>query len=72
MPLSVQAPSSHTPAIAVAYRSQGGSRRDTRDEVRGDQKTKGLRSLEKQQMASDGKHRATEATPPATGTVEVN
>lgn len=46
-PLLVQAPSSHTPAIATAHRSQGGSRRDTGDEVRGDRKAKGPRSLEK-------------------------
>lgn len=42
-PLLVQAPGSHTPAIATAHRS----RRDTGDEVRGDRKAKGPRSLEK-------------------------
>lgn len=46
-PAGFRTPSSHTPAIAMAHRSQGGSRRDTRDEVRVDQKAKGPRSLEK-------------------------
>ena len=50
---------------------QGGRRRDTWDEVRGDQKAKALRSLT-EQMTSDRKQRATEPIPEATATVEAN
>lgn len=53
-------------AIAAAHRSQGGAEGHFRDEVgRGPEVKGSLRSLRKTPDGSDGKHRATEATPPS-------